>query len=175
VSSRLEVFADLVAAELADSSVVTLVGKKKLAEHDQVRRIVWLRSEKACTVRFADRKVGGQKFGTESLEANAPEVLRENQTLDRVETADVHIRAEDSEALELLFDAFCTALTDAAPGALYGFAAGFPYVWTEDEFHAQRCPLIVLTVTFRVPVATETKKLVIVRATTHECRIIGDE
>lgn|GEM_PF-5603779 len=175
--TRLEDFAQLVHRKLADPSVALEVGKKKLAANAGARRIVWHRSQTPCRVQFADRRTGGQKFGTETLDAGAPPVSRELQTLDRIETAQVHVKAQDGDDLELLFDAFCKALELAAPGAISEreFAAGLPYSWTEDEFHGQRCPVIALDVSFRIPVATETKTLTIVRATTTTCTMLDTE
>lgn len=167
MTTRLEAFAELVHEQLSDSTVELAIGLKNQPKNTQARRILWNRSQKPCLLRFADRKTGGQLFGAEES--------RENQTLDRVETADVSIRAKDSDELEALFDAFCTALELAAPGTIAGLGQGLQYVWTEDEFHTQRCPVVVLTITYRVPVATETKNLVIIRATTHECTIVGDD
>jgi hypothetical protein len=172
--SRLEAFANLVHEKLETLGVnlAPVFGRKNIPAHHALPRILWDRSQQACTVRYADRRAGGQKFGTEDVD---PVVSRENQTLDRVEAAEVHLSAATEEKLEELFDAFCGAL-ELVPGTVSGLGTGLSYSWLTNEHHEQRCPVIVLTVAFRVPVATESGHLVIVRAVNTEGVIVtGDE
>jgi hypothetical protein len=181
--SRLEDFAAEVHAQLnlitVGEPIEPKVGRKELAAQGPVRRIVWARSQTACTLRYADRRTGGQKFGKEDVDAK---VTRENQKLDRQEMAIAWIRDESEEALDVLFDEFATALS-RVPGTTLGLGhapdgpKGLPYQWeVAGDAISDRGALITIEIGYRVPVATETKELVIVRAVvTGETIITGDE
>lgn len=159
--SRLRKLADEVHEKLNDKSVLLLVGEKTISRNEQRRRIVWDRSGNSSTVQRAQGRSSGKDIG---------ETSRTLSPLDRLESIDVHIYAENESAVDKLFDAFLVALDLVAP-TTSGVQSG-SYIWTVDENNNERCPKIVLTISVKLPVLDEEKSLTKIVGGSHTCQIV---
>lgn len=162
--NRLQKVVDAVMAEIAKSPdlgpIEVLVGAKRITQHTGKRRIVWVRSGQQNTIRYnANRAAGRQHEG-----ARAP------SPYDRLERIRVSLSAEDEDELDLLFDEFLAALANVSSNDS-GITAQ-EYVWTTEEGHTERRPLIECFFTMVLPVLQRPQVLFTRATTTHNCSII---
>jgi hypothetical protein len=164
--SRLELLSDMIETGLADETVKFFVGKKFCARHEQTRRAVWTRSQQESRVEINPRNAGGQKFGADEKPSKQNAVVtsltetREVQGLTRVESAELHLYAEDEKDLDDLWDEFLAVFRKNPAVITFRENQGITYVIQELDSETQRQPKLTALVYFKIPVATETKKLV---------------
>src|SRR5690606_23692469 len=117
--TRLKRIARQVHEALDDLSILDRHDRNALAEHSQLRRIVWLTEGGTGE---AARQAGGRPA------SHAPD-LRCVSTWVRIENAQAHIYAEDRATCELLLDRVIAALDETCGPSF----AGFSYRWVTEE------------------------------------------
>lgn len=160
MATRLDRYAELVHAKLDDESVRCMVGRLKIKENVQRRRVVWVRTPSSITTPM---RSGGK--ATTNATTGAPERIR--ACYDRQESVSLHIFAEDADTAEALLDNMLAALhlvsgPNVTPGT---------YEWeTENPDIADislRQPKIRLDIVVRMPVSDESQGLRAIDAFTH--------
>lgn len=152
--SRFSDFVDAVHAELDDSTVLKLIGKKNEQKHAQQRRIIWMRD--GGRVEPAEQAGGREENGNRTVSVKT-----------RYERIEVHLLAESEDTLDTLFDNWIAALDAVATNSVVWED---DYLWTEED-HTSRQPMVVTTIYKKLPVAEERKPLVTITNQSHTCEI----
>jgi len=150
--TRLDRISEAVHDKLADASVLRLLGRPAIAEHEQSRRVVWVNEPS----RVEPAKATG---GTRVASASGVGDDRIRKVYTRQQVLSLHIYAEDAEQTEILFDGMLAAM-HLAYGA--GIIPG-SYEWESERAdiagNALRQPKIRLEIVVMMPVSDEAKGL----------------
>lgn len=163
--SRLSNFATAVHANLADATVLQVVGQLNKGRNTQRRRVHWYREGGEIV---PPHQAGGRiSDGDEATGTRAPAVWQ------REEQITCHVFAESEDTLDTLLDNLIVAIDRTAPNGSVIFGN---YTWAatdKDEF-AKRVPMVELQCVVKLPVLDEQKSLVEITAEELTCTIDED-
>lgn len=163
MATRLEQIAHAVHREIEGPKVEPAFGRKALAGHGSIRRVVWVREQSRVEsgAERGARTVGNGRFPVVAL---------------RLESVRVFITEKDDTRAELLLDAVIAGLRRVCgPSALVR-----SYEWIterpDEAGHVNRGPMIALDIVLRLPVndgaiqqygASQNDNLTTITGTTH--------
>ena len=161
-NSRLQ---DLTAAfhqRLNDATVAYVFGRADFDDHQQTRRIVWVREGSQLEPPY--------RAGGTFIDGNP--AVRVRICADRIERVAAHIFAEDDEAADTLLDNLIAAVLLTIPAQHRQFPV-LSYEWKTHEpreaGHTLRAEYVILHCAFRLPVPDEIKPLRELEDFTDEC------
>jgi hypothetical protein len=161
--TRLQELVTAIHATLNDASVAARVGRVYLDEHDQARRVVWVREggDVEPPKQAGGRLVPGATPDDPDFRVRACKI--------RVERVQAHIYAEEEDLAENLLDAIIAAVCLTVPTVRM---TGYDWV-TEEAEHAGRTlrtsKVVLKMQGFRLPVPDEIRQLEPVQAVDHVC------